>query len=90
MAVIVQQVSVDTTATRLDPLVDGRPTQGQCAIRNRGAVAVHLGAADVTTETGFALDPGETMSVELRTYDALYGVTESGTADCHVIQASGN
>lgn len=90
MAVIVQQVDVGTTATRLDPLVDGRPTQGACAVRNRGVVAVYLGPAGVTAETGFQVDAGETFTVDLRTFDALYGITESSTATCHVIQASGN
>lgn len=90
MAVIANPVTVGTTATRLDPLVGGSPTQGACAVRNRGSVAVFLGPATVTTSNGFQLDPGETFTVDLRTADALYGVVASGSAACHVIQASGN
>lgn len=85
MAVLPIRVDVGTTATRLDPLF-----QGQCAVRNRGAVPVFLGAASVTTASGFQLDPGETFTVELRTADLLFGIVAAGTATCHVLQASGN
>lgn len=89
VAVYMQQVSVTTAATRVDPVFGGFSPEGSCAVRNRGAVAVYLGSAAVTTTTGFQVDPGETFTVDLRSRDALYGVVASGSASCHVIQVSG-
>jgi hypothetical protein len=34
-------------------------------IRNRGGVAVYIGASDVTTSTGFQLDAGEAITMDL-------------------------
>lgn len=80
------RVTVTTSATRLDNATNSM-ARGSVIIRNRGAVAVYVGDAGVTTATGFQVDAGETLSVETAgSADLLYGITASGSAACHVLQ----
>lgn len=81
-----RQTTVTTSATRLDDAVN---TMANAAvlIRNRGSVPVFLGGAAVTTGTGFQLDAGEAISIDIAgANDPLYGVVASGSAVCHVLQ----
>lgn len=55
-------------------------------VRNRGSVAVYLGAPNVTTSTGYQLDPGEAVGVSLSAGEELYGITASSTAAVHVLK----
>lgn len=85
------QISVTTSATRLGfgpPF--GPDTRCSVAARNRGSVEVFMGGSNVTTSNGVRVDPGETLTVELGPDEALFGIVASGTATCHVLQASGN
>lgn len=86
MAVSAARVDVTSTATRLD--ADLTAVRGGSAlIRNRGTAAVYLGASNVTTSTGFQLDPDESVSIDLEGYSlGLYGRAASGTHTCHVMQ----
>lgn len=89
MSVNSQQVTVTTTATRLDPTADGTIPQGACLIGNRGSASVWLGNSTVTTGTGFEFPSGATMSADLRNGDALWAVAASGTVSVHVIEVGG-
>lgn len=89
MAIQSQQVSVGTTATRLDSVAFGSMTRESCIVRNRGSAAVFLGGSDVTTTNGLPLDPGEFFSADIQASDALYGVVASGTVECRVMQVGG-
>lgn len=85
MAVKAARVSVAATATALAQT--DTVAVSAILVRNRGTAAVYLGASDVTTATGFQLDPGESATVEAGTYPlALYGICASGTVTCHVLQ----
>lgn len=80
------QVSVTTTATLLDQSTGGSRA---VLVRNRGTVAVYLGAGTVTSGTGFQLDSGESVSIDVSGSGAgggLYARTASGTATVHVLQ----
>jgi hypothetical protein len=55
-------------------------------IRNRGSVAVFIGGSGVTTATGFQLDPGEAIPVDLDDGEIPYGRVVSGTPICHVLE----
>lgn len=87
MAISSNQVTVTTSATRLDPST-GVPT-GAVLVRNRGSAAVYLGGSNVTTANGFQLDAGESVPMDIRSGDALYGVVASGTQTVHVLQVGG-
>lgn len=85
MAVKQARVSVATTATAL--FQTDTVAASSILVRNRGAAAVFLGAADVTTANGFQLDPGDSATVEADTHPiGLYGICSSGTVSCHVLQ----
>jgi hypothetical protein len=86
VAVDADRVTVTTTATSLDLALASAVSSSTLVVRNRGAVAVYLGGSDVTDTTGWQLDPGETLSVDLRSYgpSGLFGITTSGSAVCHV------
>jgi hypothetical protein len=80
------RVTVTTAATRLDAPVAYDISPLSVLIRNRGTVASYLGGSDVTSNNGYQLDPGETISFDLIPGEALYAITASGTAVHHVIQ----
>jgi hypothetical protein len=85
-----QPVSVGTTATRLDAADTSASFTRSCLVRNRGSSAVFIGGAGVTTATGLQLDPGESLTADLRPAEPLFGVVASGTVTCHVMLAGGS
>lgn len=87
MTVAAAQVSVTSSATALE--TSTLTAQGASVlIRNRGAVAVYLGASNVAANTGYQLDPGEAVSLDAAGKFVLgvYGITASGSATCHVLR----
>lgn len=85
MAISASRVTVTTSATALtSPDVDDWAT---FLVRNRGVVAVYLGGAAVTSATGYQLDAGESVAVDPKQFESLYGITASSTAECHVLIA---
>ncbi|WP_416902752.1 hypothetical protein [Micromonospora echinospora] len=85
MPVSPRRVPVGTTIARLDSADVGQMVS--LVARNRGTVAVYVGGRMVSTTTGFQLDPGETITLDLRPTDGgLYAITASGSAECHVLQ----
>jgi hypothetical protein len=75
------QKSVTTTATllvtanRADQLVYLHSSSG----------IIYLGNSDVTTSTGYRMDNGDKLSLQLSDNEALYGITSSGTATMMVM-----
>jgi ApbE superfamily uncharacterized protein (UPF0280 family) len=90
MSVYSAQVTVGTSPARLD-LARGwnGAAGGACLIRNRGSVAIYLGNSNVTTSTGFQIDPGDSISIDLRSADPVYAISGSAGQACHVFQADG-
>lgn len=87
MAVQNAQVTVTTSATRLDQTTDAG-NRSAVLVRNRGSVSVFLGNATVTTANGLQLDPTEAVSVDLKDKrEALYGIVTAGTCRVDVLQA---
>jgi hypothetical protein len=87
MAVSSRAVTVTTTATRLDATADsGSPSVQGIMVHNNGAASVYLGGADVTTPTGFPLEAGESMAVDLRKGELLHGIVASGTVEVRVLE----
>lgn len=86
MSIATRQVSVTTSATRLDDS-SNPPLRYGVLVRNRGTAAVYVGTAAVAAGTGYQLDPGEAVSMDLTTFDGgLYGIAASGSHTCHVLQ----
>lgn len=89
MAVQTARRDVTSVALRLD-VTTSPERNASMLVRNRGTAAVYLGASDVTTATGFQLDAGEAVAVDLSTVDnGLYAIAASGTHTCHVLQSGG-
>lgn len=99
MAVRAARVTVTTEATRLDvheTSLSRNTGSDEILVRNRGLVPVFLGGQGVTHATGFQLDAGDQVSMSLlsrgRSWapaqgDTLFGIVQSGTAVCHVLQS---
>lgn len=82
MAATSSRFVVGTTAA----LIAADADAGAALIRNRGTGAVYFGDATVTSSTGFQVDPGETIPVDLFPGDALYAVSASGSNVVHVLR----
>lgn len=83
MAISASRVTATTSAAVL-----AGPDAGDwppVIIRNRGVVAVYLGGSDVTSATGWQLDAGESLAVDLAQGESVYGITASSTAVCHIL-----
>jgi hypothetical protein len=83
------RVTVTDTATPLNAVGTDYHSGTSALIRNRGAVAVYVGKSDVTTTTGYQLDPGEAIPADLGDGEILYGrCATSRSAVCHVLETS--
>jgi hypothetical protein len=63
------------TANRADQLVYLHSSSG----------TIYLGNSDVTTSTGYRMDNGDKLSLQLSDNEALYGITNTGTATMMVM-----
>lgn len=76
-------VTVSNTAT----LITKTDTGGKVVtVRHRGVNPIFLGGSAVTT-SGFQLNAGESLSIDLAAGDALYGIVSSGTEPLHLLTA---
>ncbi len=78
------------TATTAAGILAGPATDNiwRLVVRNRSStIAVHLGGPTVADTTGFQLDPGESVSLDLPRGEILYGITGSSTAVVHTLVA---
>lgn len=79
------RVTVSTTPARVGGTEQAVAVSA--TIRNRGSVPVFVGGPDVTTDTGYQLDPGEGLSIDmLASDDGVWGCTASSTAVVHRLQ----
>ena len=46
---------------------------------------IYLGNSDVTTSTGYRMDNGDKLTMQLSDNEALYGITNTGTATMMVM-----
>jgi hypothetical protein len=90
MAVSATRVTVDTTAGGTE-IVTAAVTGGgtRVNLRNRGSVAVYIGADGVTTSTGYQLDAGESVGFLMEDGESVYGITGSSSAAVHVLKGGG-
>jgi len=63
------------TANRADQLVYLHSSSG----------IIYIGNSDVTTSTGYRMDNGDKLTLQLSDNEALYGITNTGTATMMVM-----
>ncbi len=74
------QITVTTTAT----LLVASDPHDQTVLLHSAQGAVFIGNASVTASTGFKLDNNTKVTLPLGAYEALYGITSSGTDTVYV------
>jgi len=75
------QKSVTTTAT----LLVAANRADQLVYLHSSSGIIYLGNSDVTTSTGYRMDNGDKLSLQLSDNEALYGIVSSGTATMMVM-----
>jgi hypothetical protein len=75
------QVTVTTTATLL--VTSNRADQ--MVYLHSGSGTIYLGNSDVTTSTGYRMDNGDKLSMQLGDNEALYAIASSGTPVVYVM-----
>jgi hypothetical protein len=75
------QVSVTTTPTLL--VTANRADQSVYLHSSSGVI--YLGNSDVTTSTGYRMDNGDKLTMQLSDNESLYGIVSSGTATIMVM-----
>jgi hypothetical protein len=68
-------VTLLVTANRADQLVYLHSSSG----------TIYLGDASVTASTGYKMDNGDKLSMQLSDNESLYGITSAGTATMMVM-----
>jgi hypothetical protein len=74
------KVTVTTTAT----LLVAADPHDQTVLLHAEQGTVYIGNAQVTSTTGFKIDNNEKVTLPLGAYEALYGITASGSDTVYV------
>jgi len=69
------QVTVTTTAT----LLVTANRADQAVYLHSASGTIYVGGAGVTTSTGYKMDNGDKLSMQLSDNESLYGIAASGT-----------
>ena len=84
MAVVAAQVAVSTTPVKLS---DDQGRDGASLLVQAPAAAVlFVGGPGVTAAAGFPVPAGQSLSVDLASFDELFGVLASGTDTVAVLR----
>jgi hypothetical protein len=75
------QKTVTTTAT----LLVTANTHDQKVYLHSSSGTIYLGDSAITSSTGYKMDNGDKLIVDLGDNEALYGITSSGTATMQVM-----
>lgn len=77
-------------ASTATPLSLGRPTNGVITFQNQSASNIRIWNANVTTSNGILLLAATATAIQSwsdsATYDAWYGIAETGTPNLHVFE----
>lgn len=84
MALTHGRIAVAATATLITSAPAGGGARSEVdgasvVVRNRGAISIDVGGADVVSGAGYELAPGEWLSFDLDPGEGLYGIAASGT-----------
>lgn len=75
------QVAIGTSAVMIQSALS---TRQRFTLRNRGSATVYLGGPGVTTANGFALDPGETITIDGTTC-AIWAISSAANTPVHTL-----
>lgn len=81
-----QAVAVGTSAVALSATETDSSVGQSLLLTNKGAVELVLGGSGVTSATGYRLAAGASVTVQLGSGDALYGVVTSGSTTVDVLR----
>lgn len=84
MAVVAAQVAVSTTATKLSADSDGGGAS--LLVQAPNGATLYVGGSTVTSAAGFPIPAGQTLSVDLPSFDELYGVLASGSGTASILR----
>lgn len=86
MAIKSSSVTVGTTAVPLHTPGSGRASSPQgVAIENRGAAAIFIGGADVTTANGMSVAANGYISIDVAADDVVYAISTAAGNDVRVV-----
>lgn len=54
-------------------------------LRHRGTNPIFLGGPSVTTATGYQMNTGDALTIDLAAGDAIYGIVATGTEPLHML-----
>jgi hypothetical protein len=77
----VSQVTVTTSAT----LLVTANRADQMVYLHSGSGTIYLGNSNVTTSTGYRMDNGDKLSMQLGDNEALYAIAAAGTPTVYVM-----
>ena len=75
------QKTVTTTAT----LLVAANAHDQKVYLHSSSGIIYIGNSDVTSSTGYKMDNGDKLSLDLSDNEALYGITSTGTSTMQVM-----
>lgn len=81
-----QSVTISSTATSIPSSALSK--RKILTLKNFGTQIVYIGASDVTTSSGFPLDPRDGFEMAIEEDVTLYGIVASGTADLRILERS--
>lgn len=84
-AVVATRVTVGVTPTVLYTAPSPANAPGRVLVRNPSTVSVYVGAAAVTTATGFEVAPGDAVGLNVLPGDTVYGIVAAATQVVHVL-----
>ena len=86
MAIRTAQVTVGTTATKLNSAPTDRRADSSIAVTAPASGSFYIGKSGVTTATGFLVPAGTSISLDLQSGEDLYGVLASGSGSVAVLE----
>lgn len=85
MAITAEQVAVADTAVALNTET-GATSGTRVTVANRDTETAHLGPSDVTAATGYQLDNGESVTLQLGHGEQLYAISSATGTTVHVLR----
>lgn len=79
-----QSVTIGTTATAIP--TSALTQRKILTLKNMGTEQIYIGASDVTTSNGYALDPRDVFEMAIEEEITLYGVSTSGGQDLRILE----
>lgn len=81
---VVAATTVTTTETKIPATIaEGRAS---IILFNNGSYTVYLGSSGVDVATGFPLEPGDSLPIDVGDDIEIYGITASGSSEVRTLE----